>query len=279
MTAITNINFETGINRVIDNQPLAWGFRSGKRGTHTSRTIMLEELSMLLDSVPDTASRKDYADAVLEGNCLGKRTSANRKHSFQNLSELYGLDARLILFRVMRYLWGIHESSRPLLGLLLALARDPLLRATAKSVIQTRFEREFIRQSMEDALSETVAVRLNDATFDKVVRNASSSWTQSGHFRGRGRKTRQRVKATPATTTFALLLGFATGHRGRLLFETPWAAILDTDPDDLLDVAIDAKRLGLLNLKQSGLIIDISFPSLMTEKERELIHGTYRQVG
>lgn len=279
MTAITNINFETGINRVIDNQPLAWGFRSGKRGTHTSRTIMLEELSMLLDAALDTASRKDYADAVLEGNCLGKRTSANRKHSFQNLSELYGLDARLILFRVMRYLWGKHESSRPLLGLLLALARDPLLRATAKSVIQTPFEREFIRQSMEDALSETVAVRLNDATFDKVVRNASSSWTQSGHFRGRGRKTRQRVNATPATTTFALLLGFATGHRGRLLFETPWASILDTDPDDLLDVAIDAKRLGLLNLKQSGLIIDISFPSLMTGKERELIHGTYRQVG
>ena len=89
------------------------------------------------------ASREDYADAVLEGNCLGKRTSANRKHSFQNLSELYGLDARLILFRVMRYLWRKHESSRPLLGLLLALARDPLLRATAKSVIQTRFEREF----------------------------------------------------------------------------------------------------------------------------------------
>ena len=55
MTVITNINFETGINRVIDNQPLAWGFRSGKRGTHTSRTIMLEELSMLLDAAHDTS--------------------------------------------------------------------------------------------------------------------------------------------------------------------------------------------------------------------------------
>ena len=29
-----------------------WGFRSGDRGTHTSRTIMLDEFSNLLDAVP-----------------------------------------------------------------------------------------------------------------------------------------------------------------------------------------------------------------------------------
>ena len=132
---------------------------------------------------------------------------------------------------------------------------------------------------MKDALSDAVADRLSDATIDKVVRNASSSWTQSGHFRGRGRKTRKRVEATPAATSYALLLGFATGRRGRLLFETPWSAILDASPDDLINVGVDAKRLGLLDLKQSGSMIDVSFPALFTEKERELIHGAHRQVG
>lgn len=279
MGAISDLNFEAGITGLTSSQAMVWGFRSGDRGTHTSRTIMLDELSHLLDAAPGEATREDYADAVMEDNCLGKRTAATRKLSLQRLTELYGLDVQLILFRVLRNLWGRHESSRPLLSLLLALARDPLLRATATAVIRTPFGHEFARQSMKDALSEAVGDRLNDATLDKVVRNASSSWTQSGHFRGRGRKTRRKVDATPAAATYALLLGFAVGRRGRLLFETPWAAILDTGPDERIDVAVDAKRLGLLDLKQSGSMIDVSFPALFTQKEREFIRGAHRQVG
>ncbi len=272
----SNLNFEAGIAGLADGQASVWGFRSGDRGTHTSRTMMLEELSNLLDATPGEATREDYADAVLEDNCLGKRTAATRKLSLQRLTELYGLDAKLILFRVLRDLWGRHEPSRPLLGLLLALARDPLLRTIAAAVIRTPFGHEFARQTMKDALSDAVGDRLNKATLDKVVRNASSSWTQSGHLQGRGRKTRQRVLPTPAATTYALLLGFAVGRRGQMLFETPWTAILDVGLDELIDLASDARRLGLIDLKQSGAIIDVSFPAMFTERERELIYGPHR---
>ena len=239
---------------------------------------MLDELSQLLDAVPGEASRRDYAQAVMEGNCLGKRTAATRKHSLQRLSELYGLDARLLLFRVLKSLWERHASSRPLLALLLALARDPLLQASARAVVATPFGHELGRQAMKDALSGIVEGRLNDATLDKVVRNASSSWTQSGHLRGRGRKIRQRVAATPAAVAYALLTGFALGRRGRLLFETPWAAVLDALPGELVEVAVDARRLGLVDLKQSGRMIDVSFPAMLTGRERELIRGVYRQA-
>lgn len=240
---------------------------------------MLEELSHLLAAAPGDASREDYSLAVMEDNCLGKRTAATRKLSLQRLTELYGLDPRILLFRVLRDLWDNHEASRPLLAMLLTLVRDPLLRATARPVIATPFGHEFARQSMKDALTDATGDRLNDATLDKVIRNASSSWTQSGHLRGRARKTRQRVTATPAATTYALLIGYAIGRRGRPLFETPWAAVLDTGPDELIDVAVDAKRLGLIDLKQSGSMIDVSFPAMFTDKERELIHGTHRQAG
>ena len=279
MAAISDLNFESGITGLTPGQAARWGVRSGNRGTHTSRTIMLHELSHLLDAVPGAQVRDDYANAVMVHNCLGKRTAATRKLSLQRLTELYALDPQVILFRVLRDLWARNETSRPLLALLLALARDPLLRATATAVVRTPYGSEFSRQSIKDALNNAVGDRLNEATLDKVVRNTSSSWTQSGHFRGRGRKTRQRVEATPAATTFALLLGFAVGRRGRLLFETPWTAILDLDPDDLIDMAVDTKRLGLLVLKQSGLMIDVSFPALFTDKERELIRGAHRQVG
>jgi hypothetical protein len=275
----SNLNFEVEISGLPPLLALLWGFRSGDRGTHTSRTIMLDELSHLLHAVPGEASRADHVEAVMEDNCLRKRTAATRKLSLQRLTELYGLNRQIILFRVLRDLWGRHQASRPVLALLLALARDPLLRATARAVVGTSFSHEFARQSMKDALCDIVADRLNEATLDKVVRNASASWTQSGHLRGRGRKTRQRVQATPAATTYALLLGFAVGRRGQLLFETPWAAVLDAGGDELIDLAIDAKRLGLLNLKQSGPMIDVSFPALITDKERELIDGAHRQVG
>ena len=278
MSPVSGLNFESRIAGLPPKLASLWGFRSGERGTHTSRTIMLDELSQLLDAVPGEASRRDYAQAVTEGNCLGKRTAATRKLSLQRLTELYGLDARLLLFRVFKGLWGRHEASRPLLALLLALARDPLLRATARAVVATPFGHELGRQAMKDALSGIVEGRLNDATLDKVVRNASSSWTQSGHLRGRGRKIRQRVAATPAAVAYALLTGFALGRRGRLLFETPWAEVLDAPPGELVEVAVDARRLGLVDLKQSGRMIDVSFPAMLTGRERELIRGVYRQA-
>ena len=131
MSATTSLNFEAGIAGLPPNLASFWGFRSGEGGSHSSRTIMLEELTQLFGAVP--------------------------------------------------------------------AVRD----------------------------------RLNEATLDATVRNACSSWTQSGHLRGRGRKIRQRVAATPAAVAYALLLGFAVGHGGRSLFGTPWAEVLDAPANDL----------------------------------------------
>ena len=279
MRAIMDLDFERGIVDLPAKEAAAWGFRLGERGTHTSRTIMLQELSHVFDAAPRDASRHDYKRAVLDDNCLGKRTTATRKLSFHRLSELYGLNRELILFRVLRDLWEQQEDSRPLLGLMLALARDPLLRASAPAVLRTPFGHELARQPMKNDLSLVAGARLNPDTLDKVVRNASSSWTQSGHLRGRGRKTRQRARATPVATAYALLLGFGAGSRGRLLFETSWCSILDATAGELLELAVAAKGLGLLDLKQSGSIIDVSFAAMLAGPRWGAIHGAHRQAG
>ncbi len=255
-------------------QTTSMGYRTGERGTHSSRTLMLAELSLLLESVPGDVVLAAYRSAVLIENCLGKRTAATRAISFQRLKELYALDERVPLFRVLRRLWGENHPSRPLLALLMGLARDPLLRATAAPIIQVPAGVEVMRQSVQEALAGSAGTRFNDATLDTVVRNTLSSWTQSGHLRGRSRKVRERVEATPAATAFALLLGYLPGKRGYRLFETPWAGVLDSDPGKLLDLAGDAKRLGLLDLKQSGSMLDVSFPGL-TAKDKELTVGTH----
>ena len=268
MGITSELDFERDIAGLPPKLAALWGFRSGEIGTHTSRTIMLDEISQLLANRPNDASRTDYSDAIVTENCLGKKTLTNRRISLQHLKELYGLDRRLVLFRVFREFWRRDEAGRPLLALLLALARDPLLRATADPVVRTPWEHELARQPMKNALSEVVGERLNENILDKVVRNAAASWTQAGHLTGRSRKRRQRVRATPMVTAYALMLGFASGHRGALLFETPWCAVLDGRAGEIMEWTLDAKRLGVLDLKQSGSVIDVAFLVLPAGMER-----------
>ncbi len=244
------------------------GFRWGEKGTHTSRTIMLDELRALLASCPPNATRDDYLAAIREDNCLGKRTAATRKLSSQRLSELYALDPEVPLFWVMRRCWYADSAGRAVLALLLALARDPLLRASAPPVLRMRPGEELARQQMTDALNRAVGNRLSESTLDKVVRNAASSWTQSGHLKGRGRKVRQTVTPTAATTAFALLLGHLAGKRGLTLFESLWAQVLDSPVGELVHLAMDARRLGFLDMRQSGGVIDVAFSRLLAADER-----------
>ncbi|MHB9053508.1 MAG: hypothetical protein ACYC5F_05925 [Thermoleophilia bacterium] len=240
------------------------GYRLGAKGTHTSRTIMLDELSAVLRYCPYDAVRGDYLAAIHEENCLGKRTLATRKLSSQRLSELYALDPGVLLFRVMRRCWYADREGRPLLAMLLALARDPLLRATTGPILQMRPGEELARQKLTDSIDQTVGSRLNPSTLDKVVRNTASSWTQSGHLKGRGRKIRRQVAGTASSTAFALLLGYLEGKRGEALFKTVWSQVIDAPPGDLLQFARDARRQGYLDMGESGGVIEVSFSRLMS---------------
>ncbi|WP_257612036.1 hypothetical protein [Neomoorella thermoacetica] len=247
------------------------GFRFGDKGTHTSRTIMLEELSLLLRECVENATRDDYITAIIDNNCLGKRTAATRRLTSQRMRELYGLDPSLLIFRVLRYCWYADENGRPLLALLTALARDPLLRITSLPILRMQPGEELARQQMIDVLRESTGSRLNDSTLDKVVRNASSTWTQSGHLKGRVRKIRQKVDPTPVVTAYALLIGYLLGARGHSLFKTLWAKVLDTPSEELVSLAVDAKRLGFLDISYAGGMIEISVDRMLTGAERRLI--------
>jgi hypothetical protein len=247
--------------------PSQFGFRSGDKGTHTSRTIMLAELSALLEGLPAESTRADYLAAIIDHNALGKQTAATRKLTAQRLSELYVLDPNVALFRVLRRFWQDDAAGRPLLALLCGLARDPLLRATAEPVLAMTSGEELSRQRITDAIRSAVGDRLNDSTLDKVVRNVSSSWTQSGHLEGRVRKFRQVIRPTPLATAYALMLGYLEGLRGGRLFETQWTKVLDALPAELRYVAAEAKRLHGLDMKSAGDVIEVGFTTVLTPQE------------
>ena len=238
------------------------GFRFGEKGTHTSRTMMLVELTDLLAALPATATRENYAEAIVEDNVLGKQTASTRRLSNQRLGELYGLSQSVPVFRVLRRLWDIDEQGRPLIALLCALARDPLLRASAQAVLPMPVGGELTRSSMTTAIRAATGNRFNEAILDKVARNAGSSWSQSGHLQGRVRKIRQEVRPTPGPVAFALWLGSVNGFAGEDLLRTWWARVLDQSPVELLDLALRAKQLGLIKASAGGGVVEIDVSPL-----------------
>lgn len=238
------------------------GFRFGDKGTHSSRTLMLADLEAVLASAPGLVDRAAYGSAIIDGNCLGKPTASTRRISSQRLTELYSFDPFVVVFRVLRGLWDVDPKARPLLAMLAALARDPLFMASAAPVLSQPAGAEIQRAPIREALRKLVGERMNDDTLDKVVRNVSSSWTQTGHLAGRTFKHRQRVSAQPTAVAFALWLGNAAGFRGDELLTTGWTAALDCTATSARTLALEAKRLGLIDLRIAGDVIEFGLDRL-----------------
>jgi hypothetical protein len=245
-----------------DAGPGSIGFRRGAKGTHTSRTMMFEELSRVLEVTNQDARRADYAAAIIDGNCLSKPTASTRRLSNQRLGELYGLDPLIPLFRVLRRLWDIGADGRPLLALLAAIARDPLLAATCPTIVIMPANIELQRAPLKEALQAAVGERLNDSTLEKVCRNAASTWTQSGHLEGRTFKKRRIVQPSTTAVTLAIYLAHAAGFHGAEIFSSGWLRVLDCNPFKAREFALDAKRSGLLDLRVAGSVVELNLSRL-----------------
>lgn len=247
------------------------GFRIGDRGTHSSRTIMLAELRLLLDALPADTPKIDYLDAIIKDNILGKRTVSTRKYSAGRLSEMYGLDPGIPLYRAMRFCWTAGNAGRPLLAFLCAFARDPLLRFTASAILPMKQGETVTTERIEAVLAPAVEGRFNQSILNKVARNTASSWTQSGHLTGRAHKVRSHPEATPANAALAIFIGYLEGKRAQRLLDTVWVKLLDRPVEQVVQLVADASRQGLLVYKNVGGVIEILFPDLLTKEEQELI--------
>jgi hypothetical protein len=223
---------------------------------------MFADLEAVLAATSDGAGRDAYASAIIEGNCLRKPTASTRRISNQRLGELYALDRTCAVFRVLRRLWAVGDQGRPLLALLAALARDPILMASAQPILALPIDAELQRGAVRDALRGVIGDRMNDDVLDKVVRNVSSSWTQTGHLEGRTFKFRRRVQAQPASVAFALYLGFSAGRRGEELLTSGWIAALDCTASSARALALEAKRVGLIDLRTAGDVLEFGVERL-----------------
>jgi len=236
-------------------------------GTHTSRTIMLRELRRLLAACPPEATPDDLAAAVIVENVLAKRSENTRMRSLRYLRELYVLDRRSFLFRGLRDLWDADVAAQPLLALLCSLARDPLLRSTACSVLDAQEGSAVDAAMLAAAVADQFPDAYGDAVRNKVGRNAASSWTQSGHLEGRATKRRVRAACHPPAVAYALMIGHLTDARGQGLLRTIWGRALDAPDHVVYEQAFAGAQRGWIEFRRAGDVIDVGFGWLLRPVE------------
>ena len=246
------------------------GFRFGTNGPHAARTMMLEDLRTLLAHVSGEASQAEYAEAIVSLNVLGKPTKKSRELSLRHLAALYGLDASIPLFRAMRRLWDSDVAAQPLLAVAIALARDPLLRATQEFILQKPLGVLLPREEVEDFLSRPNPGRFSAASLKSFAQNIAGTWTAAGFLSGRAKKTRSTPLVRPENVALCLFLGYLQGRTGQRLFSSEWMNLLGGSSGELEAMANSASHRGLIVFMNAGGVKEIRFPGYLTPSEEQL---------
>lgn len=251
---------------IISESSVIFGFVIKGMGAHIGRTIMFREIAALLAACPGERSTDEYRNAIIEENVLLKPTTSSREESFRRLRQLYSLDAQLAVFRALIMLWEQDTDRQPLLAMLAASARDPLLRSTIHTVIDTPENTTITALDFSQVIQNAFPDHLTKNTLASVGRNLASSWTQSGHLNGETEKVRKLVQPSPVVTAYALFLAYLCEFRGDALFDSPWAQLLDTSKHMLYEQAQQASQLGWLEYRRSGAITEITFRHFLKDQ-------------
>jgi hypothetical protein len=238
------------------------GIRSVGGGPHQSKTMMLADLASLLAS----GQIENPADAVVGNNLLGKPSSRARKAALYRLHQLYGVGGEDAIWRILQGLWSRETSERPLLALLTALARDPLLRDGASAVLDACPGERVRWPEIATAFEAANPGRLSEKMAKSLAQNAASSWTQAGFLRGAVRKERVRSNPTPIVAAFAALLSRLCGFGGHRLLESRWMSVLDRPVEDRLALLRQAEGLGLVRVRSAGDVLEIDVDRPMADQ-------------
>lgn len=239
------------------------GLRLSGGGGHQSKTMMLSELTTIL-GVAEGRGLLESIAAVQHENILGKHSTAAAVSALKNLTSLYSLKAPPPITRAMVRLWKDSPESRPLLAVLCALARDPILRDTAHAVLASPVGSSVGTSDLTRALAKKHQDRFSFATLRSVGQNCAATWTQSGHLSGRVKKVRTRVDATPEAVAFAAFIAQSAGFGGPAILTSPWMTALDASPDEQLGLLRRAQGRGLVRVRHAGAVFELQISPELT---------------
>jgi hypothetical protein len=249
-----------------EQELLNLGFRFGTSGPHSARSMMIEELKTLLLGRPESANLDDYREDIEVFNVLHKPTENARKYTFQPISTLYGLSPDIPLFKIFRQWWELSRESQSILALQLAIARDPILRTSAKIILPLQLGERLHREQVEDFLKQEYPDKYSAASLKSFAQNINGTWTQAGYLEGKAKKYRAQPKATYVNIAYALFLAHCHGLSGQRMFDSFWCQMLSQDKEHLFELAHRASLRGLINFKQISEVIEVTFPNIELPK-------------
>lgn len=249
-----------------------FGYKFGQNGAHSSRTMMLDELMTLFSSLPTSATKADYIDAVVEGNLLNKPSKKARQLTARHLVDLYSLDLAKPIFRVFRQLWEHDVEARPVLALCASLARDPLLRGSVSYILKKQTGESIVRTEVEDLLNNLNPDRFSPASLKSFAQNINGTWTNAGYLKGKAYKLRSLPVVTPTNLTYCLFLGYLEGLSGQRLFSSRWTSLLMLPINALTALATAAANRGQIIFMNAGGVMEVRFDGFLTLAEEVLLH-------
>jgi len=249
-----------------------FGFSFSKGSVHMARTMMLEDLELLFEEITDpTAPQNEFLKAIVEDNCLKKRSVKTRQLTAKHLTDLYVLDPSVAIFRALRFFWQRDKDGHPLIALICAYARDSLLKSTAEFILNFPEGTLVKRETLEESIDNMESDRFSKATLKSVAQNINSSFTKSGHLSGRIKKIRSKANPTPGAAAYALFLGYLSGLRGESLFNSEYTRLLDCPAQRTIELAEIASQRGWIVFKRIGNVMELLFPNLLTNQEMDWI--------
>jgi hypothetical protein len=239
-----------------------YGFKSEGRTSHNSRTMMLKELSLLLNivSLPNP-TKEEYLKAIIEDNCLGKKSGITRELSASHLENLYTLNPETLVFKALRFFWRRDITGHPLLAFTCVYARDYIINRISPFILEKPEGEAIPKETVMEVLDNQHHSMFSKATLESTARNVMSTFAQSGHLKGKLNKIRSYVKPTAGSVAYALLLSYICGHRGESLFFNEFIKILDCSREKAVELTETASRSGWLSFKHIDNIYDVSFPN------------------
>jgi len=249
-----------------------FGFKFGKNGAHSARSMMIVELQQIFAALPADAGVEQYQSQIVDYNLLNKPTEKARKLTFRHLVDLYGMSPEVPLFRVMRRLWDVEGQAQPVLALQLALARDSLLRLTVPFMSELKLGESIVREQVETILKAPDPDRYSQASLKSFAQNINGTWTQAGFFKGKAKKVRSEPDVAPVNIAFALFLAYLEGASGQRLFSNHWCQLFGLSEHRLNELAIAAGHQGLIDYKKSGEVVEVRFHDYLTHDEESWLH-------
>jgi hypothetical protein len=192
-----------------------------------------------------------------------KRSVANRIKTAEHLIELYALNNAMPVFFALRYFWDRDEQSRKQLAILCAFCRDTIFRASAQVIMDMPINDVMTVDRMQAFIDKTYPGRFSEATAKSLSQSINSSWTQVEFLEGKIKKIRQNIEPTLGALAYALFLGHLSGKRGQELFETEFIRLINCSKEKAVDLGDQAARLGWINQKRIGSVVENSFPQLV----------------